>query len=106
MGPVVVLLPGWPETWYSWHGVMSRLAKKFTVVTPDLRGVGLTERTPEGYDKKTISEDIAALIQHLGDSKVCLVGHDMGGKAAYILARTRPRAIVEAGPRGLLSAGG
>jgi alpha-beta hydrolase superfamily lysophospholipase len=44
-GPVLVLLHGWPETWYSWHGVMPRLSKRFTVVAPDLRGVGLTERT-------------------------------------------------------------
>jgi pimeloyl-ACP methyl ester carboxylesterase len=92
-GPAVVLLHGWPETWYSWHGVMPRLAKQFTVVTPDLRGVGLTERTADGYDKKTISEDIAALIRHLGEVKVNVVGHDMGGKAAYVLAHTRPELL-------------
>jgi pimeloyl-ACP methyl ester carboxylesterase len=92
-GPVLLLLHGWPETWYSWHGVMPRLAQRFTVVAPDLRGVGLTERTAEGYDKKTIAEDVAALIEHLGDSKVYLVGHDMGGKAAYVLAKTRPELL-------------
>ena len=57
-GPVLVLLHGWPETWYSWHGVMPRLSKRFTVVAPDLRGVGLTERTLGGYDKKTIAADM------------------------------------------------
>jgi pimeloyl-ACP methyl ester carboxylesterase len=92
-GPVLVLLHGWPETWYSWHGVMPRLAKRFTVVAPDLRGVGLSERTAEGYDKKTIAEDIAALIRHLGGDKVYLAGHDMGGKAAYVLAHTRPELL-------------
>ena len=92
-GPVLVLLHGWPETWYSWHGVMPRLSKRFTVVAPDLRGVGLTERTAEGYDKKTIAEDIAALIEHLGRGKIHLVGHDMGGKAAYVLAHTRPELL-------------
>ena len=81
-GPVLVLLHGWPETWYSWHGVMPRLAKRFTVVAPDLRGVGRTERTPDGYDKKTIAADIAALIEHVGGGKACVAGHDMGGKAA------------------------
>ena len=92
-GPVLVLLHGWPETWYSWHGVMPRLAKRFTVVAPDLRGVGLTERTPDGYDKKTVAADIAALIEHLGGGKVCVAGHDMGGKAAYVLAHTRPELL-------------
>jgi pimeloyl-ACP methyl ester carboxylesterase len=92
-GPALVLLHGWPETWYSWHGVMPRLAKRFTVVAPDLRGVGLTERTPDGYDKKTIAADIAALIEHLGSGKVYLAGHDMGGKAAYVLAHTRPELL-------------
>ncbi|MGH6866991.1 MAG: alpha/beta fold hydrolase [Methyloceanibacter sp.] len=41
-GPLLILLHDWPETWYSWHGVMPRLAESFTVVAPDLRGVGLT----------------------------------------------------------------
>jgi pimeloyl-ACP methyl ester carboxylesterase len=49
-----------------------------------------TERTPDGYDKKTIAADIAALIEHLGVGKVCVAGHDMGGKAAYVLSHTRP----------------
>ena len=51
-----MLLHGWPETWYSWHGVMPRLSRRFTVVAPD--GVGLTERTTDGYDKKTIAADM------------------------------------------------
>ena len=72
---------------------MPRLSKRFTVVAPDLRGVGLTERTPDGYDKKTIAADIAALIEHLGGAKVHLAGHDMGGKAAYVLAHTRPELL-------------
>ena len=57
-GPVVLLLHGWPQTWFAWHGVMPRLAKRFTVVAPDLRGSGLTELTEAGYDKRTIAEDL------------------------------------------------
>ena len=92
MGSVVVLLHGWPETWYSWHVVMPRLSARFTVVAPDLRGVGLTERTADGSAKKTISEDIAAIIGTWVE-QVNVAGHDMGGKAAYVLAHTHPELL-------------
>src|SRR5262245_56406082 len=66
VGPVVLLLHGWPQTWFAWRDVMPRLAKRFTVVAPDLRGNGLTELTDTGYDKRTIAEDLRALVAHLG----------------------------------------
>lgn len=94
-GPLVVLLHGWPQTWFAWHGVMPRLAQRFTVIAPDLRGTGLSELTPSGYDKQTIAEDIRALIAHRGASKAVVVGHDMGGKAAYVLAHLRPDCIAK-----------
>ncbi len=89
-GPMVVLLHGWPQTWYKWRYIIPALSEKYTVVAPDLRGLGETERTKTGYDKKTISEDIAALIKHLGANKATVVGHDMGGKVAWLLAQTQP----------------
>ncbi len=92
-GPVVVLLHGWPETWFAWRGITPRLARKFTVVAADLRGCGLSERTEAGYDKQTIAEDIRALIAHLGPGPAHVVGHDMGGKAAYVLAHLYPQAV-------------
>ncbi|WP_245475734.1 alpha/beta hydrolase [Bradyrhizobium sp. Leo170] len=92
-GPVLVLLHGWPETWFAWRGIMPRLARKFTVVAADLRGSGLSERTDAGYDKQTIAEDIRALIAHLGPAPAHVVGHDMGGKAAYVLAHLYPQAV-------------
>lgn len=92
-GPVVLLLHGWPQTWFAWHGVMPRLAQRFTVVAPDLRGTGLSERTPGGYDKRTIAEDLRALITHLGVTAAYVVGHDMGGKAAYVLAHLHAKMV-------------
>jgi pimeloyl-ACP methyl ester carboxylesterase len=85
-GPLLILLHGWPQTWYEWHKVMPALASKFTVVAPDLRGLGLSEKTQTGYDKHTIANDVAALIKHLGEKSAIVVGHDMGGKVAYVLS--------------------
>lgn len=92
-GPLVVLLHGWPETWYEWIGVMPRLARNHTVVAPDLRGLGLSEKTRGGYDKQTIADDIDALIKQMGAKSAVVVGHDMGGKAAYILSLSHPKSV-------------
>lgn len=90
-GPLLVLLHGWPQTWYEWAELMPPLAEHFTVVAPDLRGVGKSERTEKGYDKETLSKDVAGLIKHLnGDEPAVVVGHDMGGKAAFVLGLTQP----------------
>ena len=64
-GDPVVLLHGWPETWYAWHNVMPPLAKNYTVIAPDLRGLGDSSKPPSGYDGKTVAEDIHQLVTHL-----------------------------------------
>ena len=92
-GPLVILLHGWPETSLSWRLTMRSLSTKYRVVAPDLRGLGLSERTQSGYDKKTIATDIKALIEHLGETKAAIVGHDMGGKAAYVMAHLYPQSV-------------
>lgn len=92
-GPAVILLHGWPQTWFAWRATMERLSSHFTVIAPDLRGVGLSERTPSGYDKRTIAADIAALITHVAGGRAHVVGHDMGGKATYMLANLHPESI-------------
>lgn len=92
-GPVLILLHGWPQTWFAWRGVMPRLAARFRVVAPDLRGTGFSERTPSGYDKRTIAEDIRALIASLGVGQAHVAAHDMGGKAAYFLAHLHPEVV-------------
>ena len=92
-GPPMILLHGWPETSFSWHRVIPRLAEQFSVVAPDLRGTGKSERPTDGYDKRTLALDIAGLIDHLNRGQVFLVGHDIGGKAAHTLGLIKPSLI-------------
>lgn len=92
-GPPVVLLHGWPQTWFAWRGTMERLADRFTLIAPDLRGIGLSERTPSGYDKRTLADDIAALIATVPGGRAHVVGHDMGGKTAFMLAHLHPERV-------------
>ncbi|MBG0812050.1 alpha/beta hydrolase [Methylosinus sp. H3A] len=92
-GPPVVLLHGWPQTWFAWRATMERLSRRFTVIAPDLRGLGSSERSPSGYDKRSIAEDIAALIDRVAGGRAHVIGHDMGGKAAYVLALLHPAKV-------------
>ena len=64
-GDPVVLLHGWPETWYEWHKIMPALAKNYTVIAPDLRGLGDTSKPYTGYDGNTTAEDIYQLLSQL-----------------------------------------
>jgi pimeloyl-ACP methyl ester carboxylesterase len=89
-GDPVVLLHGWPQTWYAWHKVMPTLAKKYTVIAPDLRGLGYSSKPPSGYDGNTTAEDIYQLVSQLGFSKIFLVAHDIGAQTAYTYAATHP----------------
>ena len=77
-GPAVVLLHGFPETWYAWRGVMPMLAKEHTVIVPDLRGVGESSIEESGYDRETLAEDVHGLVRSLGFEEVSVVGYDMG----------------------------
>ncbi len=93
-GPLVILLHGWPETSFSWRHTMIILANNhYRVVAPDLRGLGQSERTKDGYDKKTIATDIQALIKYLGENQAIVIGHDMGGKVAYVMAYQYPQSV-------------
>jgi pimeloyl-ACP methyl ester carboxylesterase len=93
-GDAVVLLHGWPQTWYAWRKIIPSLAKRYTVIAPDLRGLGESSRPLDGYDKKTIAGDIWQLVRdHLGLDRFFLVGHDWGGPVAYALAAAHPGAV-------------
>jgi pimeloyl-ACP methyl ester carboxylesterase len=93
-GPPVVLLHGWPSTWYEWRFVMPRLAERFTVIAPDLRGLGDSSRPLTGYDKRTVADDVWRLMtEKLGHASFHLVGHDWGGPTAYALAASHPEAV-------------
>jgi pimeloyl-ACP methyl ester carboxylesterase len=92
-GDPVVLLHGWPETWYAWHKVMPALAKNYTVIAPDLRGLGYSSKPPTGYDGNTTAEDIYQLVSQLGFSKIFLVAHDVGAQTAYSYAAGHPNNV-------------
>jgi pimeloyl-ACP methyl ester carboxylesterase len=92
-GDPVVLLHGWPETWYEWHRVMPALAKNYTVIAPDLRGLGDSSKPLTGYDGKTVAEDIHQLVGKLGFKTIFLVGHDIGTQVAYSYAAAHPSEV-------------
>jgi pimeloyl-ACP methyl ester carboxylesterase len=92
-GPVVVLLHGYAQTSHMWLPLMPLLAKSHTVIAPDLRGIGGSERTQGGYDKKNMAKDIRELVRQLGHSKVSVVGHDIGLMVAYAYAAQYPSEV-------------
>jgi len=92
-GDPVVLLHGWPQTWYMWRKIIPALAAHYTVIAPDLRGFGESSKPVDGYDKVTVAEDIYQLVQSLGFEKIFLVGHDMGGPTAYAYASAHPEDV-------------
>jgi predicted alpha/beta-fold hydrolase len=89
-GPAVILLHGFPEDWYEYHRIMPQLAKQFTVVAVDLRGIGGSAATASGYDAANMAEDVHELAEHLNLEHVYVVGHDIGGMVAYAFARCYP----------------
>jgi pimeloyl-ACP methyl ester carboxylesterase len=89
-GPAVILLHGFPQDWYEWRKTMPLLAKTFTVVAVDLRGVGKSSEAKDGYDAANLAEDINQLAQQLKLEHAYVVGHDVGGMVAYALARLHP----------------
>ncbi len=91
-GATVVLIHGFPQDWVEYHAIMPRLARRFTVVAVDLRGVGGSAATPCGYDAANMAQDICELISQLKLEPVYLVGHDIGGMVTYAFMRRFPKA--------------
>jgi pimeloyl-ACP methyl ester carboxylesterase len=89
-GKPVLLLPGWPETWWAYHKIMPDLAKGHRVFAIDLRGMGSSDKPADGYDKKTMARDISELVRQLGYEKVDVVGHDIGSMVAFSFAANHP----------------
>jgi pimeloyl-ACP methyl ester carboxylesterase len=93
-GPLVLLLHGFPEYWWTWRHQISPLADAgYRVVAVDLRGYGASDKPPRGYDGYTLSGDIAALIRSLGERDAAIVGHDWGGHVAWTTATFHPRMV-------------
>jgi pimeloyl-ACP methyl ester carboxylesterase len=89
-GPPLLLVHGWPQTWYAWRMVMPALARHFQVIAPDQRGTGLSCRPEDGYDTGTLAADLAALMDALGHRRFAVAGHDTGMWIGYALAADHP----------------
>jgi len=89
-GKPLICLPGWPQTWYSFHTIAPELAKNYRVIVVDIRGMGTSGKPASGYDKKTMASDIYELTQQIGLEKVQLLGHDIGGMVAMSFAFNYP----------------
>jgi pimeloyl-ACP methyl ester carboxylesterase len=92
-GPVVVLLHGYGETSDSWAPLAADLAASYTVVVPDLRGIGRSSRPAVGYDKKTQATDVRAVVMALGHDRTAVVSHDIGIMVAYAYAALYPTKV-------------
>jgi pimeloyl-ACP methyl ester carboxylesterase len=92
-GPPLLLVHGWPQTWYAWRLVMPALARDFSVVVPDQRGIGLSGRPTDGYDTATLASDLTALMDALGHQRFAVAGHDVGMWIGYALAADHPDRI-------------
>ncbi len=92
-GEPIFLLHGYAQNSHMWLPLIAELAKTNTVVAPDLRGFGETDKPLEGYDKKTMAQDIHALAAALGYQHVRIAGHDIGLMVAYAYAAQHPAEV-------------
>jgi pimeloyl-ACP methyl ester carboxylesterase len=94
-GPLVVMIHGFPDYWYTWRAQMEGLADRFQVVAIDQRGYNLSDKPAgvENYDIRLLVGDVIAVIKHLGKPKAIIVGHDWGGMVAWTLAINNPEFV-------------
>lgn len=92
-GPPILLLHGWPESWWEWHKVMPLLAERFSVAAIDLRGAGFSDCPQGGYDKATMARDAHAVMVALGHEQYAVCGHDIGGMVALAQAALHRDAV-------------
>jgi pimeloyl-ACP methyl ester carboxylesterase len=92
-GPPLLLVHGWPQTWYAWRLVMPSLAEDFQVIAVDQRGIGLSDKPHDGYDVGTLASDLVALMDALGHDRFALYGTDTGMPIAHALAADHPERV-------------
>jgi pimeloyl-ACP methyl ester carboxylesterase len=92
-GPPLLLVAGWPQTWYAWRHLMPALAEDFTVLAIDPRGVGLSDRPETGYDTGTLAQDLVDAMARLGHRRFAMIGHDVGMWIGYALAGDHPNVL-------------
>jgi pimeloyl-ACP methyl ester carboxylesterase len=92
-GPLVIMIHGFPDFWYSWRDQMDALSGEYRCVAIDQRGYNLSDKPKgkENYDMSLLVADVAAVIEHLGEEKAIIVGHDWGGMVAWTFAMTKPK---------------
>jgi pimeloyl-ACP methyl ester carboxylesterase len=89
-GPPLLLVHGWPQTWYAWRLLMPALAENFEVIAVDQRGIGLSEKPRDGYDTGALAGDMVAVMDALGHQRFAVVGCDTGLWIGYALAADHP----------------
>ncbi|MEO8888067.1 MAG: alpha/beta hydrolase [Jatrophihabitantaceae bacterium] len=93
-GPLVLLLHGFPQFWWTWRRQMVELADAgYRAVAVDLRGFGASDKPPRGYDAPTLATDMAALVTSLGERDALVVGNDLGGLLAWTMAANHPQVV-------------
>jgi pimeloyl-ACP methyl ester carboxylesterase len=92
-GEPVLLLHGWPQHWYEWRHVISRLAERWRVICPDLRGFGWSDAPESGYEKENLAADTLRLMDALSLDRVRLIAHDWGGFVGFLLCLRVPERI-------------
>lgn len=94
-GEPLILLPGWPATWWEFRKVMPALATRYRVIAVDLRGMGGSAKPSGGFDKKTMARDVRELAHHLGHERVYIAGHDIGSMVAFSFAANHPESAIK-----------
>ena len=89
-GQPLLLIHGWPGSWYYWRQVMPALAENFEVIAVDQRGIGLSDKPETGYDTATLANDLTGMMDVLGHKQFAVVGVDTGMLIAYALAADHP----------------
>ena len=93
-GPALVLIHGWPQSWFMWRGIIPTLAQYYRVIAVDMRGLGDSSRPYSGYDTSTVSNDIWRLMSEvLGEQRFLVGAHDWGGPVAFALAAQHREAV-------------
>jgi len=93
--PLIVMIHGFPDFWYSWRDQMAALSADYYVVAIDQRGYNLSDKPKgvENYDMRLLVGDVVAVIKHLGREKAIIVGHDWGGAVSWTLAMYQPQVV-------------
>ena len=92
-GDPLLLIHGFGQNWFMWNRLLPELSKHFTVIAPDLRGVGESGKTATGYDKKNMAKDLHELMNKLGYKNINVVGHDIGLMVGYAYAAQFPKEV-------------